>query len=84
MVVRVRLFAALREAAGTAEEQLEPGPLRDVLEQLCNRHGEVFRARLSISTVLLDGSAHPHDSAVPVNDGCELALLPPVSGGAAP
>lgn len=83
MVVRVRLFAALREAAGTAEEQLEPGPLADLLEQLCRRHGEVFRSRLAISTVLLDGSAYPHDAQAQVADGAELALLPPVSGGSA-
>ncbi len=82
MVVRVRLFAALREAAGTAEEQLEAGLLPELLAQLCSRHGEVFAARLAISTVLLDGSATPHDAAVEVADGAELALLPPVSGGA--
>ena len=82
MVVRVRLFAALREAAGTAEEQLEPGLLPDLLDQLCARHGDVFRARLGMSTVLLDGSALPHDSTVAVHEGAELALLPPVSGGA--
>lgn len=81
MVVRVRLFAALREAAGTAEEQVEAGPLADLLEQLSSRHGEVFRARLAISTVLVDGSALPHDSPTAVRDGAELALLPPVSGG---
>lgn len=83
MVVRVRLFAALRDAAGSAEEHVEPGALADVLEHLCRRHGEVFRARLAISTVLLNGSACPHDAPVHVDDGAELALLPPVSGGAA-
>ena len=82
MGVRVRLFAALREAAGTAEERLEPGLLPDLLYQLCARHGDVFRSRLAISTVLLDVTAQPHDAAVEVPDGGELALLPPVSGGA--
>ncbi len=81
MVVRVRLFAALREAAGTAEEQLEAGLLPELLAQLCSRHGEVFASRLAISTVLLDGSATAQDTAVEVADGSELALLPPVSGG---
>ena len=82
MAVRVRLFAALRDAAGTGEEQVEPGPLTDVLEDLCLRHGELFRSRLAISTVLVDGSARALDAAVEVPDGAELALLPPVSGGA--
>lgn len=81
MGVRVRLFAALRDAAGVAEEQVDPGPLNELLEQLCGRHGEVFRRRLAISTVLLDGSACGHDAAIDVHDGAELALLPPVSGG---
>lgn len=81
MGVRVRLFAALRDAAGTAEEQVEPGPLNDLLDELCRRHGDVFRRRLAISTVLLDGSACPHGASIDVSDGAELALLPPVSGG---
>lgn len=83
MGVRVRLFAALRDAAGVAEEQVDPGPLNDLLEALCQRHGDVFRRRLAISTVLVDGSACAHDDARHLPDGAELALLPPVSGGGA-
>jgi len=82
MAVRVRLFAALRDAAGTSEEHVEPAPLRIILEQLCERHGPLFSQRLAISSVLLDGLACGHDSDVDVPDGAELALLPPVSGGA--
>jgi molybdopterin converting factor small subunit len=81
MAVRVRLFAALRDAAGTAEEQLDAGPLTDLLEELCDRHGDVFRRRLAISTVLIDGSACSDPAGVEVADGAEVALLPPVSGG---
>lgn len=80
-MVRVRLFAALRDAAGTSEELVDAGPLPAVLEDLCQRHGEVFRARLAISTVLIDGSTAARDADVDVPDGAELALLPPVSGG---
>lgn len=82
MAVRVRMFAALREAAGTAEELVEAAPLAELLESLCLRHGELFRHRLSVSSVLVDGSATPHDAVVDVPDGAEVALLPPVSGGA--
>ena len=81
MSVRVRMFAALRDAAGITEESVEPGPLPALLEDLCARHGDVFRRRLAISTVLLDGTATAHDTDVFVGDGCEVALLPPVSGG---
>lgn len=83
MAVRVRLFAALREAAGTGEVTLDAGPLPALLGLLRERHGERFGAVLAISTALVDGRAMPQDEAVEVPDGAELALLPPVSGGAA-
>lgn len=82
MTVRVRMFAALRDAAGTSEEQIEPGPLPQLLSALCERHGELFAQRLSVSTVLIDGTSTPRDAQVEVADGSEVALLPPVSGGA--
>ena len=82
MAVRVRMFAALREAAGTAEELVDAAPLPELLEGLCRRHGDTFRHRLSVSSVLVDGTATPHDAPLDVPDGTEVALLPPVSGGA--
>jgi molybdopterin converting factor small subunit len=82
MAVEVRMFAALRDAAGTGHALLEPGPLPALLEELSRRHGELFRQRLAISTVLVDGSPCRATDAVDVPDGAELALLPPVSGGA--
>lgn len=82
MAVRVRLFAAVREAAGTAEDELAPGVLPDLLATLVDRYGEPFATRLRACTVLLDGSAVGREAAIDVSDGAELALLPPVSGGA--
>lgn len=82
MAVRVRLFAALREAAGTGEDTVAAGPLPELLEALCERYGPTFGARLSVSSVLIDGSHVGHSDPVTVPDGAELALLPPVSGGA--
>ena len=82
MAVRVRMFAAVREAAGRSEDAVDPGALPDLLDQLCARYGPTFAARLSVSTVLVDGTAQPPGSACQVPDGAELALLPPVSGGA--
>ena len=83
MAVRVRMFAALRDAAGTAEELVDAAPLPALLESLCARHGDTFRSRLAVSAVLIDGSNTPRNSEVNVRDGAEVALLPPVSGGAA-
>lgn len=82
MGVRVRLFAALREAAGTGEDTVAAGLLTAQLETLCKRYGPTFRARLAISSVLVDGQPVSHSADLVVEDGSELALLPPVSGGA--
>jgi sulfur-carrier protein len=82
MSVRVRLFAAVREAAGTAEVAVPAGPLPDVLDDLRERFGQPFSDRLALCTVLLDGTAVQPRAEVPVDDGSELVLLPPVSGGA--
>jgi len=81
MVVRVRLFAALREAAGTGEVSVTPGPLVEVLEGLRSRYGQRFTEVLAVSSALVDGDVTPHEADVTVPDGAELALLPPVSGG---
>lgn len=87
MAVRVRLFAALRDAAGTSEVQIdeleEPPAVADVLQLLRQRYGEPFTSRLRASTVLLDGDAVAHDAPTRIAPGVELALLPPVSGGCA-
>jgi sulfur-carrier protein len=79
-MVRVRLFAALREAAGVAEVEAPAGPLDAILDALGDRFGDHFAAVLGYSSVLVDGERW-HDRAAPVPDGAELALLPPFSGG---
>lgn len=82
MAVRVRLFAALREAAGEAETTAEPAAVAQILAELGDRYGESFCQRLRLATVLVDGTQVRHDSDRPVPAGAELVLLPPVSGGA--
>jgi sulfur-carrier protein len=82
MAVRVRMFAALRDAAGTDRAIAEAGSLADILERLCEEHGEVFRRRLAVSTVIVDGATHRPGDEVVVRDGADVSLLPPVSGGA--
>lgn len=81
MAVRVRLFAAVREAAGTGETEVPAGPLDALLAELEQRYGPRFAERLRSSTVLLDGSTVRRGEGTPVADGSELAILPPVSGG---
>jgi molybdopterin converting factor small subunit len=82
VAVRVRLFASLREAAGVGEVHVPAGPLPEILDELGARWGQPFSARLAVSSVLLDSVPVPRDAPLDVPDGAELALLPPVSGGA--
>ncbi len=79
----VRLFAALRDAAGTSEVQVD-APIRlDVLLQtLSAQLGERFAARLGLAAVMVDGTPVDRDSDVMVPAGVEVALLPPFAGGA--
>ena len=81
MGVRVRFFAALREAADAQETTAEPGSLTEILDGLRDRYGEPFSTRLELASVLVDGVAVRRGADVRVPDGAEVALLPPVSGG---
>lgn len=81
MSVRIRLFAAVRDAAGTAETTAEAGPLPAILAELGDRYGERFAARLAVCSVLVDGTTVDRDAQVEVADGAEIAVLPPFSGG---
>jgi molybdopterin converting factor small subunit len=74
------LFAALREAAGTAEVELPPGTLGELLDAMRARYGQRFTTVLGYSSVLVDTERRA-DPSFPVPDGAEVALLPPFSGG---
>ncbi len=76
MHVRVRLFAALRERAGSEEVEVElPEGARvaDVLERL--------RALTEGTPVVMAVNQEYADAGSPLHAGDELALIPPVSGG---
>jgi molybdopterin synthase sulfur carrier subunit len=83
MAVRVRLFAAVREAAGTGEVEVGAADLDEVLRVLRERFGEPFASRMEVCTVLVDGTAVGRTDRTPLADGAEVVLLPPVSGGSA-
>src|SRR5262245_4681965 len=82
MRVRVLLFASLREAVGEKTLELElrdRATVADLLAQLEADHPVIARHR---GKVLI---ARNEERAVPstqLRDGDEIALLPPVSGGA--
>ncbi|MFO1537294.1 MAG: MoaD/ThiS family protein [Actinomycetota bacterium] len=85
--MRVRLFAAARETAGRAHDTVDPAQAATV-EEACAvlraRYGPGFAAVLDASRVWVNGDEPEAGGATPLGPGDELAVLPPVSGGAGP
>jgi len=79
--VSLRLFAAAREAAGCSSTTIDAPTVGEVLDVARSRFGAEFTAVLAGSRVWVDGDEPADGDATPVTDGCEVAVLPPVSGG---
>jgi len=82
MNVTVKLFAGLRERAGTGEVKLslqDRATVADTLHALADRLGP--RARIGASTMFAVNNSYVSKDQT-LADGDELALIPPVSGGA--
>lgn len=77
--VRVVLFAALRELAGASRLEEDAPDLGALLDALSARLGPEFDRILAIGSVLVDGERANRGRTL--EDGQEVALLPPVSGG---
>ena len=80
--VTVRLFAALRELAGSARVEAEGDTVGEVVGSLSERFGERFASVASAGSVVVEGERA--DPARTLVEGQEVALLPPVSGGGQP
>jgi MoaD family protein len=78
--VSVRLFAALRELAGDSRVQAEGRTVGEVVASLSERYGERFDRVARAGSVVVNGERASADR--PLAGGEEVALLPPVSGGA--
>jgi sulfur-carrier protein len=78
-LIRVRLFAALRELAGASDVDASGSTAGDVLEDLCGRYGERFAKVARSGSIVVDGERASADR--PLSGGEEVAILPPVSGG---
>jgi sulfur-carrier protein len=86
-VVTLRLFATLRDLAGTSRVEMEASSLAEVLEEARRRFGPEFERGLETAAVWVDGepfvaNAARADRDEALHPGAEVALLPPVSGGA--
>ena len=76
----IRLFAAAREAAGTGRDVIPGHTVAEVLEQARARYGDGFTSVLATARIWCNGD--PAEPDQPVTDADEVAVLPPVSGGA--
>lgn len=78
-MARLRLFAGLRQAAGTGEVELDGDSVGDVLSEAAATYGPEFERGIASAKVWVNGE--PADHTTPVTSNDEVALLPPVSGG---
>lgn len=79
-VAVVRMFAAARAAAGRGSDELPGDTVAAVLDEARRRYGAAFADVLASSKVWVNGE--PAAESTLVTDGDEVAVLPPVSGGA--
>ena len=79
-MVVLRLFAAAREAAGSGRAELPGATVGDVLRAAEDRFGPSFGEVLASAQVWRNGEPCATSDAVAAGD--EVAVLPPVSGGA--
>ena len=78
----MRLFASAREAAGRRVDEFDARTVAEVLEAMSKRYGPDFTAVLASARVWVNGDEPPEGNATRLGDGDEIAVLPPVSGGA--
>jgi MoaD family protein len=78
-LARLRLFAQARDCVGSGEVGVEGATVGEVLDAAVARYGEGLAAIIGISAIWLNGDAASRE--LPVGDGDEVAVLPPVSGG---
>tara|TARA_B100001769_G_scaffold24763_1_gene16378 strand:- start:4268 stop:5749 length:1482 start_codon:yes stop_codon:yes gene_type:complete len=78
-VATLRLFASIREIAGTSSLEVDVNNVSDAITEACAQFGDDFAALVPSCRIWVNGNpAEPIDS-VTAQD--EIALLPPVSGG---
>jgi len=79
-MARLRLFANLREIADTTEVDVPGSTVGEVLNRATEMFGDDFGRALAAAQVWVDGTQATIETTV--EDGAEIALIPPVSGGA--
>ena len=77
----LRLFANLRESAGTDSVEIDAATVGDVIDGASKTFGDRFAAGVTAAAVWVNGEQA--ERSTPVSSADEVALIPPVSGGAA-
>lgn len=81
-MTRVRLFAALRDAAGASEVEVAATSVAGLLDELAERFGAVMARRLRVAIVVVDGDTVPRDDTRRDLAGArEVVVMPPFAGG---
>lgn len=78
-MARLRLFAGLKDAAGTGSTSVAGGTVAEVIDNAVERFGAGFGAGVERSRIWVNGEEASPERPVGPDD--EVALLPPVSGG---
>ena len=76
----VLFFAQAREAVGSGSAEFAGDTVQQVIDNVAAAHGQRFLDVLAASKVWVNGEEVPLSH--PVSDKDEVAVLPPVSGGA--
>lgn len=77
---KLRLFARFREIVGTDEITVEEGTVGEILDRASDSYGSAFAHGLEVSGVWVNGNPADRDTIVGEDD--EVAVIPPISGGA--
>jgi molybdopterin synthase sulfur carrier subunit len=79
-VAILRLFASAREAAGTGRDEVPAATVGELLAAAGEKYGATFVAVLPTCRIWVNGESATPDTVLSARD--EVAVLPPVSGGA--
>lgn len=86
-MAKVKLFALFRELAGVSEIEVEGRNLREILENLTNRHPKLKETFFKDNKlkefvqIMVNGKNARGNLDLEVSDRDLIAIFPPVSGG---
>lgn len=81
-MAKLRLFASLREIAGTSRLDVPADTVGEVIEAASDKFGPEFARGLETARIWLNGDEAVMSASVGEDD--EVVILPPVSGGSQP